>query len=148
MDSITVMTPIGMLGITEDNGAIISIMEAEDTKESNNPLLLKAVKEIEEYFNKERTVFDLPLHFNSSPLYNRVWSELCKVPYGTTISYSELAERAGSNAVRAVATAVGRNNIPIIIPCHRIIRKSGEIGKFSLFGKEAKEYLLKLEGVI
>ena len=109
---------------------------------------LDAVKEIKEYFNKERTVFDLPLHFNISPLYNRVWSELCKVPYGTTISYSELAERAGSNAVRAVATAVGRNNIPIIIPCHRIIRKSGEIGKFSLFGKEAKEYLLKLEGVI
>ncbi len=66
---------------------------------------------------------------------------------GEVISYEELANRVGTKAVRAVATAVGRNPIPVIIPCHRVVRKDGSIGKYSMGGSEVKRAILALEGV-
>jgi len=88
----------------------------------------------------------LQMHLIGTKLQCDVWKELLNVRLGTTISYSELAKRAGyPRAIRAVATAVGKNPIPLIIPCHRIIRSSGEIGKYS-GGDNFKIKLLHLEG--
>ena len=81
-----------------------------------------------------------------TPLQRMVWIALAKIPYGATISYSELAEKVGfPRAVRAVASACGANPIPLIIPCHRVVAKDGTLGGFSLGGLEVKEKLLKVE---
>ncbi len=146
MSSISFQSPIGILRVYEKDGAIIRIEEGDSLCPSMNPLLLQAEAEITEYMEGRRKSFSLPFSFQSgTELQKRVWKELAAVPYGQRISYSELAGRAGSTAVRAAASAVARNPIPIIIPCHRVVRKSGGIGEFSLFGKEAKEHLLALE---
>jgi O-6-methylguanine DNA methyltransferase len=81
-----------------------------------------------------------------TPLQRIVWLAIAKVPYGKTISYSELAERVGfPRAVRAVASACGANPVPLAIPCHRIVAKDGTLGGFSLGGLDVKEKLLAIE---
>lgn len=104
------------------------------------------MKQLKEYFQGKRKSFDVPLRFKSSSKLNEaVWGELLKLPFGETISYKELSERIGYNkAWRAVGSAVGRNPIPIIIPCHRILASNGKIGGFSL-GLDVKKKLLKIE---
>ncbi len=106
-----------------------------------------AIKELELYFNKEIKRFNVPIKPIGTNFQKRVWRELLKIPYGTTISYQELAKSAGNpKASRAVGNANGKNPIAIIIPCHRVISKNGTIGGFS-GGVEIKKELLKLEGV-
>ena len=79
-------------------------------------------------------------------LQRMVWLEISRIPYGETISYSDLAERVGfPRAVRAVASACGANPVPLVIPCHRVLAKDGSLGGFSLGGTEVKEYLLLIE---
>ncbi len=111
-------------------------------------LYKRASQQIFEYFQGKRKVFSLPYQLNGTEFQKMVWSELSQVQYGETISYSELAERCGKkSAVRAVANAVGRNTLLLLIPCHRIIRKSGELGGFAE-GVERKRELLRGEGII
>jgi len=108
-------------------------------------LLTEAVKQLDEYFKGNRRRFDLPLKVNGTPFQQKVLKEVMKVPFGKTASYSEIAERIGSpNAVRAVGTANKINCVPLLIPCHRIIAKNGNVrgGK----SKQAvKTFLLKHE---
>lgn len=106
-------------------------------------------KQLTEYFSGQRTVFTCPFSFETgTPFQQQVWNVLFEVPFGKTISYSELAKQAGNEkAVRAVATAVGKNPISIIIPCHRIVpkNKTKGIGNYG-GGVDMKAFLLKLEG--
>ena len=110
-----------------------------------SPLLTEAVRQIEGYFRGERREFDLPLATEGTPFQQRVWAALRTVPYGETLTYSELASRLGCpKAVRAVANAVGANPISILIPCHRIVGKNGGLTGYA-GGLEAKKLLLQLE---
>ena len=105
---------------------------------------LKTSFELEEYFNGERTEFSCePDLSNLSDFTRRVLVETRKIEYGTTITYSQLARRIGSRAVRAVGSALSRNPVPIIIPCHRVVAKNG-IGGFSC-GVDMKIKLIEFE---
>jgi len=111
--------------------------------------LRAAVEQLEEYFAKERTVFDLELDFSgvTSDFQQEVYDQLRRVEYGHVTSYGQLAREIGKpDQARAVGQAVGANPIPIIIPCHRVIASDGSLTGFS-GGLLAKVELLKLEGV-
>lgn len=104
-----------------------------------------AIRQLEAYFSGELTEFDLPLAPKTTPFQGRVLAELVKVPFGTTVSYGELARRVGNpQAARAVGMANGRNPVPIIVPCHRVIGTNGELTGFG-GGLEAKRWLLNME---
>ncbi len=106
--------------------------------------ILKASFELEEYFMGERTDFSCEVDLSGqSDFTRRVLEETRKIKYGTTITYSELARRIGSRAVRAVGGALSRNPVPIIIPCHRVVAKNG-IGGFSC-GVDMKIKLIEFE---
>ena len=108
-------------------------------------LYKRASKQLSEYFQGKRSYFELLYHFTGSELEMAVWIEVNKIKYGTTVSYSELAYLCGKpKAVRAVASAVGRNKLMILIPCHRVILKSGKPGNYA-GGEERKKMLLELE---
>lgn len=101
--------------------------------------------ELHEYFEGNRRKFSIQLIYPGSPFQQQVWNELLKIPYGMTTSYEDIAKRIGSpNAVRAVGTANGMNRIAIVIPCHRVVNKNGELGGYG-GGLRRKEALLSLE---
>ena len=104
-----------------------------------------ARKQLDEYFRHERQYFDLPLLFVGTEFQKKVWQTLLTIPYGTTVSYADLARRIGmSRAVRAVANANGANAISIFVPCHRVIGSDGSLTGYG-GGLPAKKYLLDLE---
>lgn len=104
-----------------------------------------ARQQLEEYFAGKRKDFDLPLHLSGTDFQVRVLEELQRIPYGETTTYGAIAERIGRpKAVRAVGAANGRNPIPIIIPCHRVIGSGGKLTGFG-GGLDTKEELLRLE---
>lgn len=146
-------TKIGRIGIIEENGKIIKIiLENENNKnicdnykEENTQLLLRAKKELEEYFKGKRKKFDLPLEQEGTEFQKKVWKALEKIPYGETRTYKEVAKMIGNEKVsRAVGMANNKNNIPIIIPCHRVIGSNGKLIGYAL-GLDKKKYLLELE---
>ena len=106
-------------------------------------------RELDEYFERRRERFDVPLDWRLSHGFrNRALKALPRIPYGRTITYSELAARAGNpRAQRAAGSACGANPIPIVVPCHRVVRTGGEIGNYG-GGPEVKEFLLGLEGAL
>lgn len=113
--------------------------------DSRHQVLIRARQELLEYFDGKRTKFDLPLDLQGTLFQKKVWEELLKIPFGSTISYSELATRIDNrNAVRAVGTANGKNPIWIIVPCHRVIGADGGLGGYA-GGLEMKKQLLSLE---
>ncbi|OFW01692.1 MAG: XRE family transcriptional regulator [Acidobacteria bacterium RIFCSPLOWO2_02_FULL_68_18] len=111
----------------------------------NHPYLAQAREELARYFDRTLTAFTLPLVFRGTPFEERVWRELCRIPYGRTISYAELASRVGSpGAQRAVGRANGMNRIAIVIPCHRVVNSDGKLGGYG-GGLWRKHWLLGLE---
>jgi methylated-DNA-[protein]-cysteine S-methyltransferase len=113
---------------------------------ADDPKFIDAFSQVQEYFNRERKEFDLPLEIIGTEFQKKVWNELTKIPYGETISYGELANRMGDiNKMRAVAAANGANPIPIIIPCHRVIGSDGSLTGYG-GGLDVKQKLLELEG--
>lgn len=119
-----------------------------DPPESWSPTLAKAVGQIQEYFRRSRTVFDLPLDLETATDFQReVYAELVKVPHGRVTTYGDLAEAVDrAELARAVGQAVGANPVPIIIPCHRVVAADSRLGGFS-GGLVAKAALLRLENV-
>ncbi len=108
----------------------------------------EAVRQLAEYLAGDRRRFDLPIDLRGTEFQLYVWHELAQIPYGTTVSYGEIAARIGRpRAARAVGAAVGSNPIPIIIPCHRVIGKTGALVGFG-GGLDLKQRLLALEGII
>ncbi|MDR2390649.1 MAG: methylated-DNA--[protein]-cysteine S-methyltransferase [Planctomycetota bacterium] len=109
------------------------------------PVLQLIASELDAYFSGTLRRFRTRVSFSGTPFQIRTWEELCRIPHGSTISYSELAARVGRpRACRAVAQANGANCLPIIVPCHRVINKDGGLGGFSA-GLEKKEWLLAHE---
>lgn len=113
--------------------------------EGSSPTITKMIAELNGYFEGNRKEFDLPVQFAGSEFQCRVWTELMKIPYGTTISYAELARRIGNpKAVRAVASANATNPISIFVPCHRVIGSNHRLTGYG-GGLHAKQALLSLE---
>lgn len=106
---------------------------------------VEPIRQLHAYFAGDLETFDLPLSPRGTPFQQRVWQELCKIPYGETISYGQLARRIGNpNASRAVGLANACNPIPIVIPCHRVIGSNGKLTGYG-GGLPIKEKLLALE---
>jgi methylated-DNA-[protein]-cysteine S-methyltransferase len=106
----------------------------------------EVTRQLDAYFGGERTTFDLPLAPIGTPFQRRVWEELAHIPPGTTVTYGELARRAGHpGAARAVGAAVGRNPISIVVPCHRVVGADGTLTGYA-GGVARKAFLLALEG--
>jgi len=111
----------------------------------NEKRLAEACQQLTEYFAGERKEFDLPLQLSGTEFQVQVLEELLRIPYGETTSYGDIAKRIGRpKAMRAVGAANGRNPIPIVIPCHRVIGSSGDLTGFG-GGLDTKEALLRLE---
>ena len=129
------------------NSPIIKIDQPNVTKlRADDPYMFNSIKQLREYFENKRKVFDLPLEIIGTDFQKRVWKELIKIPYGETISYKELAIRLGNlKTIRAAARANGANPLPIIIPCHRVIGSDGKLVGYAN-GLDVKEKLLELEG--
>ena len=119
--------------------------ETEAVPKNQSKILNQCLEELQEYFEDKRTTFTVPLDLDAPPFYKKVLQEVGKVPFGSTASYLEIASRVGSpKAVRAVGSANAGNPIPIIIPCHRIIRSDGGLGGYG-GGLDLKMDLLKHE---
>jgi methylated-DNA-[protein]-cysteine S-methyltransferase len=157
-------SPIGTLSIICDSQSVIGLFfgksELEDWLSVNknlreaglkwdsiNSLNKKVAQQLTNYFVGKTKDFAVPIHLNGTPFQVRVWNALQKIPFGVTWSYQQLAREAGNpRGMRAVGSANGRNPIPIIIPCHRVIRKNGDIGGYSS-GVTIKRWLLRHEGI-
>ena len=141
-------SPLGLIQITGSKDKIISLDFVEDKYYVNEdvPNILKeAYKQLDEYFNGIRKNFDLDLFFDGTEFQNKVWNELCNIPYGETATYKDMAIRIGNEkACRAVGNANNKNNIGIIIPCHRVIGSNGKLVGYE-GGLWRKEWLLEHE---
>lgn len=137
---------IGRLRLTSDGTHLTGLwMNADDEGTDDAPILRVAEEQLNEYFAGQREEFNLPLQAAGTLFQQRVWAELCKIPYGTTISYGDLAKRIGQpTASRAVGLANGQNPISIIVPCHRVIGSTGKLTGYG-GGLERKKFLLQHE---
>ena len=125
----------------EAGGRVVRLTDAVEDRTRLEPL----ARALQRYFAGELQRFDLPLAAAGTPFQRRVWDELVRIPYGTTIGYAELARRIGApRAVRAVGGANGANPIPILVPCHRVIGSDGSLTGFG-GGLTRKRALLELE---
>lgn len=146
-------TPIGTLRLVADDQGLREIW-FERGRQQKSPQanwqraaepLTEARRQLQEYFAGSRQHFELPLHPLGTPFQLEVWWELARIPYGATVSYGEIARRIGQPlAVRAVGAANGRNPLPIVLPCHRVIGSDGSLTGFG-GGLPTKRYLLSLE---
>lgn len=131
--------------IEEETIMEISFCERPLNQEKGGEFEAEIVKQFDEYFAGKRQEFDLPFFATGTPFQLMVWEELLKIPYGQTVSYSDIANAIGRpKAQRAVGTAVGSNPIGVIIPCHRVIAANGTLGGFG-GGLPVKRYLLRVE---
>ena len=140
-------TPLGRVVAVADDKGICSLDfdEVAPLLHEENRHLIQLEKELLEYFIGERKTFDVCLNPHGTPFQRAAWRILCDIPYGSVISYTQEAQMLSHpKAVRAVANANGKNPIPIIIPCHRVIAKGGRIGGYS-GGIWRKEFMLELE---
>ena len=149
MPSQSIPSPVGRLTIDAANDAIVAIhwSEADPPAGNGSPLLAEAARQLEAYFDGKLSRFDLPLAPSGSVHEQRVWAAMQAIPYGETRCYGDLAGMIGS-APRAVGRACGRNPIPIVIPCHRVLGKGGLGGYSGRGGLATKTHLLALEGAL
>lgn len=160
----TMSSPIGKILLLASDHALLRLTWIENINQAasllaqswkqdfvllgENHITGLASKQLSRYFEKKQTVFQLPLQPRGTPFQMAVWEKLEEIPLGNTRSYKDIAVAIGNpKAVRAVGQANGRNPIPIIIPCHRVVLSSGKLGGFSS-GVEIKDWLLRHEGVI
>lgn len=147
MPQLSLHSPVGDLTVSEENGAIVALDWGWGRDQDTTPLLRRARDLLNAYFDGDATDFDLPLEPAGSPFQRRVWTAMCEIPAGGTETYGSLADRIDGIA-RAVGTACGRNPIPIIIPCHRVVAANGLGGYSGDGGLETKVALLRLEGAL
>ena len=132
IDVAYIQTPLGIASITGNEKGVqaVSILSDQKQKPSDNvPQSLSAVvTQLKEYFNGQRTDFDLILNPQGTEFQQKVWQELAKIPFGSTVTYLDMAKRLGDpKCIRAAATANGKNPLWIIIPCHRVIGSDGSL---------------------
>jgi methylated-DNA-[protein]-cysteine S-methyltransferase len=143
--TVAVDSPIGRLTVSATPEAIVSIAWGGGVSGEPNAVLAEAKRQLEAYFTGRLREFDLPLSPAGSPFERRVWDAMRRIPHGQTRSYGELAMEVGS-APRAIGRACGKNPIPIVIPCHRVLARGGLGGYSGGAGLPTKTWLLELEG--
>jgi len=145
MPQLSLRTPLGDLTLSEEDGAIVALDWGRVEHQELTPVLTTARDQLQDYFDGLRSRFDLPLAPHGTAFQQRVWDALRAIPPGETRSYNDVARLLASGP-RAVGQANGRNPIPIIIPCHRVVAADGSIGGYSGHdGIATKRYLLDLE---
>lgn len=145
--TLVVPSPLGALTLFAEAGHIISLDWGKGASADEEPdsVLLAAKEQLAAYFDGRLFAFDLPLDPGGTVFQNKVWQAICRIPYGKTRSYGDVAAELKSSA-RAVGGACGANPIPLIIPCHRILAGHGKLGGYSgMGGIETKAALLALE---
>ncbi len=144
---LTLDSPVGPLTVTEQDGALVSLEWRDQSDNGSSALLDNALRQLQAYFAGTLSEFDLPVVPAGTPHQQKVWRAMQKIAFGDYQTYGALAAAIGSSP-RAVGTACGRNPIPIIIPCHRVLASGGKIGGYSGgAGPATKRDLLSLEGV-
>jgi O-6-methylguanine DNA methyltransferase len=144
-------SPMGLIEILANNEGLLAINSLEEKTqrvESNSHIEL-AIQQLEEYFNRQRTVFNLPLILDGgTPFQQQVWKYISDIPFGKTVSYGSIALQMGDmKKVRAVAASTGANFFGIVIPCHRVIGADGALTGYA-GGLARKRALLTFEGVL
>lgn len=147
-------SPVGLLKISGSEDYISEVtfhdttQKSEGKKKNFPPMVIQCIEQLIQYFHGELRRFDLPIHQSGTPFQQEVWNQLMQVPFGKTISYLDLAVRIGdSKATRAVANANGRNNVAIIVPCHRVIGSNRELVGYA-GGLWRKKWLLEFEAKV
>ena len=144
-------TILGNLCIVDEDEKIVAILFENvlgNNIKKETKLIKETIKQLNEYFEGKRKTFSVPIYFNGTDFQNKVWNELLNIPYGKTISYGELAKRIGNpKASRAVGMANHNNPISIIVPCHRVIGKKGQLVGYG-GGLDVKQKLLEIEGTL
>jgi len=151
---LTLRSPVGEILLTERDDALTGLyLPAEERapepgSEQGGAFLGDVREQLDAYFAGDRRAFDIAVAPAGTVWQRRVWDELGRVPYGGTITYAQLAQRAGNpTAIRAAGAANGRNPVSIVIPCHRVIGTDGRLTGYS-GGLDAKRWLLDLEGPV
>ena len=144
MPQISLHSPVGDITVFEEDGAIVSLDWGWVRDQVPTGMLDRAKDQLDAYFEHELTAFDLPLAPAGTPYRQAVWQALCDIPYGETRSYQAIAATAGGSA-RSVGQANGRNPIPLIIPCHRVVAVSHIGGYSGGDGLPTKRWLLMME---
>ncbi len=152
--STTMSTPVGDLRLVADASALVAIAWPGESAGTDAPVVVgrgghevldRAADQLAEYFAGERTGFDLPLAPSGTPFQQEAWAVLRTIPFGETITYGEQARRLGdARKSRAVGAANGRNPIPIVVPCHRVVGADGRLTGFAA-GLDTKSWLLAHE---
>ncbi|WP_417908571.1 methylated-DNA--[protein]-cysteine S-methyltransferase [Candidatus Electronema sp. PJ] len=145
-------SPVGQLRLFADDLALYRIafpveskLPVADAAPADHPLLCRAKAQLAEYFAGQRQCFELPLSPQGTSFQQAVWAVIRQIPYGATLTYGAIAQALGHpNKARAVGGAAGKNPLPIVIPCHRVVGCSGRLTGFS-GGLEIKQFLLDLE---
>jgi methylated-DNA-[protein]-cysteine S-methyltransferase len=147
METAFIESPLGITKIVGDENGIseISILSEGDVSKKIPKQLQECVSQLREYFEEKRNHFNLKLNPQGTEFQQKVWQELSNIPYGKTISYLELSKKLGDvKAIRAVASANGRNPLWIVIPCHRVIGTDGSLTGYA-GGLWRKKWLLEHE---
>ena len=149
METVYVNSPLGITKIVgdEDGIAIVSVSDVGDNDISQTipKVLEEAVSQLQEYFDGKRTDFDLKLNPKGTDFQQKVWKSLLEIPYGKTISYMDQTKKLGDiKAIRAVASANGKNPLWIVVPCHRVIGTNGSLTGYA-GGLSRKKWLLEHE---
>jgi len=151
MDKAYLNTAIGVIEITGERNTIFTVGFVDEKLEDSfhkSGMVAKAREQLQEYFDGKREEFDLMLTPYGTPFQRRVWDALQQIPHGKTISYLELSRKLGDAlAIRAVASANGKNPIAIIIPCHRVIGRDGSLTGYA-GGLHRKRFLINLESPV
>jgi methylated-DNA-[protein]-cysteine S-methyltransferase len=143
---VSLHSPVGDISVSEEDGYIVSVDWGWGRDQTSTPLLKETIRQLNAYFDGALKKFDLPLRPEGTKFQKAVWKEMLKIPYGRTLTYGDIASRLNS-APRAVGGACGRNNLPILIPCHRVLGANDAlVGYTADGGLVTKTTLLILEG--
>ena len=153
-----ILTPLGTLFATAVGGALTGLyyeggrhapsISPQWIEDPQAKPLAECARQLADFFAGKRQCFDLPMAPQGTPFQLRVWREIAAIPYGETISYAELARRAGAEgSARAAGTATGRNPLSIVVPCHRVVGSTGSLTGYA-GGLDRKTRLLEIEGAL
>lgn len=142
-------SPVGTLRLESEKQGLTKIDFIDNSQETSDAIrkdfLAETKKQLQEYFDGKRKEFDIRLHLIGTPFQQKVWNTLLEIPYGKTWSYEDLAKNLGdTKVIRAAASANGKNPIPILVPCHRVIGKNGTLTGYA-GGLWRKKHLLDIE---
>lgn len=145
-----ISSPVGDLVIESENDKIVTVgfLRNDKAEEASTQVINQCISELDEYFSGQRKFFSFEMELRGTDFQVKVWNELLNIPFGKTISYEELAIRVGNiKSIRAVGLANGQNPIAIVVPCHRVIGKSGDLVGYG-GGLDRKIWLLQHEGAM